>query len=176
MATEVDQKNSIETNPKYKEFKSLLDEDFKERKLRENEIIKATVTEIPKNFVVVDCKAKMEGMIPIAEFKNDSEFEKLKVNSKVDVYLERIESFKGEIVVSREKAKRMVEHKKDRMILLDSITRLARAYNTVQPHSGKILSGGVDANALHKPKRYFGAARNIEEGGSGNGFMEILML
>ena len=65
-----------------------------------------------------------------------------------------------------EKAKRMVEHKKDVVILLDSITRLARAYNTVQPHSGKILSGGVDANALHKPKRFFGAARNIEEGGS----------
>ncbi len=65
-----------------------------------------------------------------------------------------------------EKAKRMVEHKRDVMILLDSITRLARAYNTVQPHSGKILSGGVDANALHKPKRFFGAARNIEEGGS----------
>src|SRR5205807_6208294 len=65
-----------------------------------------------------------------------------------------------------EKARRMVEHKKDVVILLDSITRLARAYNTVQPHSGKILSGGVDANALHKPKRFFGAARNIEEGGS----------
>jgi transcription termination factor Rho len=65
-----------------------------------------------------------------------------------------------------EKAKRMVEHKKDVVILLDSITRLARAYNTIQPHSGKILSGGVDANALHKPKRFFGAARNIEEGGS----------
>jgi transcription termination factor Rho len=65
-----------------------------------------------------------------------------------------------------EKAKRMVEHKHHVMILLDSITRLARAYNTVQPHSGKILSGGVDANALHKPKRFFGAARNIEEGGS----------
>ena len=65
-----------------------------------------------------------------------------------------------------EKAKRMVEHKRDVVILLDSITRLARAYNTVQPHSGKILSGGVDANALHKPKRFFGAARNIEEGGS----------
>jgi len=65
-----------------------------------------------------------------------------------------------------EKARRMVEHKRDVVILLDSITRLARAYNTVQPHSGKILSGGVDANALHKPKRFFGAARNIEEGGS----------
>jgi transcription termination factor Rho len=65
-----------------------------------------------------------------------------------------------------EKAKRLVEHKKDVLILLDSITRLARAYNTVVPHSGKILSGGVDSNALHKPKRFFGAARNIEEGGS----------
>jgi len=65
-----------------------------------------------------------------------------------------------------EKAKRLVEHKRDVVILLDSITRLARAYNTVVPHSGKILSGGVDANALHKPKRFFGAARNIEEGGS----------
>jgi len=65
-----------------------------------------------------------------------------------------------------EKAKRMIEHKRDTVILLDSITRLARAYNTIQPHSGKILSGGVDANALHKPKRFFGAARNIEEGGS----------
>ena len=64
------------------------------------------------------------------------------------------------------KAKRLVEHKKDVVILLDSITRLARAYNAVVPHSGKILSGGVDSNALHKPKRFFGAARNIEEGGS----------
>jgi transcription termination factor Rho len=65
-----------------------------------------------------------------------------------------------------EKAKRLVEYKKDVVILLDSITRLARAHNTVVPHSGKILSGGVDSNALHKPKRFFGAARNIEEGGS----------
>lgn len=65
-----------------------------------------------------------------------------------------------------EKAKRLVEHGKDVVILLDSITRLARAYNVVVPHSGKILSGGVDANALHKPKRFFGAARNIEGGGS----------
>jgi len=70
----------------------------------------------------------------------------------------------AEIVL--EKAKRLVEHKRDVVILLDSITRLARAYNTVVPHSGKILSGGVDSNALHKPKRFFGAARNIEEGGS----------
>ncbi len=70
----------------------------------------------------------------------------------------------AEIVI--EKAKRLVEHKRDVIILLDSITRLARAYNTVVPHSGKILSGGVDSNALHKPKRFFGAARNVEEGGS----------
>jgi transcription termination factor Rho len=65
-----------------------------------------------------------------------------------------------------EKAKRLVEHRKDVVILLDSITRLARAYNTVVPPSGKVLSGGVDSNALHKPKRFFGAARNIEFGGS----------
>ncbi|KKM16775.1 hypothetical protein LCGC14_1682470, partial [marine sediment metagenome] len=65
-----------------------------------------------------------------------------------------------------EKAKRLTETGKDVVILLDSLTRLARAYNTVQPHSGKILTGGIDANALHKPKRFFGAARNIEQGGS----------
>ena len=70
----------------------------------------------------------------------------------------------AEIVL--EKAKRLVEHKKDVVILLDSITRLARAYNTVAPHSGRILTGGVDATALHKPKRFFGAARGVEEGGS----------
>ncbi|MHB1092738.1 transcription termination factor Rho [Thiobacillus sp.] len=70
----------------------------------------------------------------------------------------------AEMVIER--AKRLVEHKKDVVILLDSITRLARAYNTVQPASGKVLTGGVDANALQKPKRFFGAARNIEEGGS----------
>ncbi|MCD6269565.1 MAG: transcription termination factor Rho [Deltaproteobacteria bacterium] len=70
----------------------------------------------------------------------------------------------AEMVV--EKAKRLVEHKQDVVILLDSITRLARAYNTVIPASGKVLSGGVDSNALHKPKRFFGAARNIEDGGS----------
>ena len=70
----------------------------------------------------------------------------------------------AEIVI--EKAKRLVEHKKDVVILLDSLTRLARAYNTLTPPSGKILSGGIDAHAFHKPKRFFGAARNIEEGGS----------
>ena len=143
MATEADQKNSIETNPKYKEFKSLLDEDFKERKLRENEIIKATVTEITKNFVVVDCKAKMEGMIPIEEFKNDSEFEKLKVGSKVDVYLERIESFKGEIVISREKAKRMVAWKK-----------MEKVFETQEEVTGIIIGrvkGGYQCNVDNLP-------------------------
>src|SRR5213078_3264843 len=65
-----------------------------------------------------------------------------------------------------EKAKRLVEMGKDVLILLDSITRLARAYNTVQPSSGRVLSGGLDSNALQRPKRFFGAARNIEEGGS----------
>ena len=67
---------------------------------------------------------------------------------------------------SSRKAKRLVEHKRDVVILLDSITRLARAYNTIVPPSGKVLSGGVDSNALQRPKRFFGAARNIEEGGS----------
>ena len=95
-----------------KEFESLLNEDFKDRKLAENEIIKATVTEITKNFIVVDCKAKMEGMIPVEEFKNDDELEKLKIGSVIEVYLERIESFKGEIVISREKARRMNAWKK----------------------------------------------------------------
>jgi len=99
-------------NPVHKEFQSLLDQDFKDRKLKENEIIKATVTEITKNFIVVDCKAKMEGMIPIDEFKNDDELNKLKVGSQIDVYLERIESFKGEIIISRDKARKMKAWKK----------------------------------------------------------------
>ena len=93
-----------------------------------------------------------------------------------------VRSVKGEVIASTfdepaarhvqvaemviEKAKRLVEHKKDVVIFLDSITRLARAYNTVAPASGKILTGGVDANALQRPKRFFGAARNTEEGGS----------
>ena len=75
------------TNTIHKEFQSLLDQDFKDRKLKENEIIKAKVTEITKNFIVVDCKAKMEGMIPIEEFKNDEELSKLKIGSQIDVYL-----------------------------------------------------------------------------------------
>ena len=104
MASEQELKNN---SPLQKEFQNLLEKDFKDRKLKENEIIKATVTEITKNFVVVDCKAKMEGMIPVEEFKNDEEFSKLKVGSQIDVYLERIESFKGEIIVSRDKARKM---------------------------------------------------------------------
>ena len=109
MAIEQEIKNA---NPLHKEFQNLLDQDFKDRKLKENEIILATVTEITKNFIVVDCKAKMEGMIPIEEFKNDDELSKLKVGSKIDVYLERIESFKGEIVISRDKARKMKAWKK----------------------------------------------------------------
>ena len=100
------------TNPLHKEFQSLLDEDFKDRKLKENEIIKATVTEITKNFIVVDCKAKMEGMIPIEEFKNDDELSKLKVGSTIEVFLERVENFKGEVVISRDKARKMKAWKK----------------------------------------------------------------
>ena len=99
-------------NPQKKEFQTLLDKDFKDRKLRENEIIKATITEVNKNYVIVDCKAKMEGMIPIEEFKNDEEYKELNIGSKVDVFLERIESFKGEIVISRDKARKMKAWKK----------------------------------------------------------------
>ena len=109
MAIEQEVKN---ISPLQKEFQNLLDQDFKNRKLKENEIIKATVTEITKNFIVVDCKAKMEGMIPIEEFKNDDELSKLKVGSQIDVYLERIESFKGEIIISRDKARKMKAWKK----------------------------------------------------------------
>jgi len=106
----------------------------------------------------------------------------LLIDERPEEVTEMTRSVKGEVVASTfdepaarhvqvaemviEKAKRLVEHKKDVVILLDSITRLARAYNTVVPASGKVLTGGVDANALQKPKRFFGAARNIEEGGS----------
>lgn len=106
----------------------------------------------------------------------------LLIDERPEEVTDMLRSVKGEVISSTfdepptrhvqvaemviEKAKRLVEHKHDVVILLDSITRLARAYNTVVPPSGKILSGGVDSNALHKPKRFFGAARNIEEGGS----------
>ncbi len=109
MGTELDLEKN---NPLQKEFQNLLDKDFEDRKLQENSIIKATVTEITKNFVVVDCKAKMEGMIPVEEFKNDKELPNLKIGSQIDVFLERIESFKGELVISRDKAKKMKAWKK----------------------------------------------------------------
>ena len=107
-------KNELETNinPHHKEFQTLLDQDFKDRKLKENEIISATISEITKNFVVVDCKAKMEGMIPIEEFKENDELSKIKVGAKIDVFLERIESFKGEIIISRDKARKIKTWKK----------------------------------------------------------------
>ena len=109
MSTEQElQKN----NASQKEFQNLLDQDFKDRRLKENEIIKATVTEITKNYIIVDCKAKMEGMIPVEELKNDDELSKIKIGSQIDVYLERIESFKGEIVISRDKARKMKAWKK----------------------------------------------------------------
>ena len=109
MGTEID---SQKNKPLHKEFQNLLDKDFESRKLKENEIIKATISEITKNFVIVDCKAKMEGMIPIEEFKFNDEISKLKIGSSVDVFLERIESYKGEIVISREKARKLKAWKK----------------------------------------------------------------
>ena len=99
-------------NPLQKEFQNLLEKDFENRKLKEQQIITATVTEITNNFIVVDCKAKMEGMIPIEEFKIDDELSKIKVGSKIDVFLEKIESFKGEIIISRDKARKMKAWKK----------------------------------------------------------------
>ncbi len=99
-------------SPLHKEFQALLDEDFKDRKVKEGEIIEATVTEITKNFIVVDAKLKMESMIPIEEFKNDDELSKIKVGSKISVFLERVENFKGEVVISRDKARKMRAWKK----------------------------------------------------------------
>ena len=140
MSTEQGLKN---VSPLQKEFENLLDQDFKDRKLKENEIIKATVTEITKNFIVVDCKAKMEGMIPIEEFKNDNELEKLKVGSKIDVYLERIESFKGEIIISRDKARKMKAWKK-----------MEKVFETQEEMTGYItgkVKGGFIANVEGLP-------------------------
>ena len=118
----------------------------------------------------------------IAHNHPDAELMVLLIDERPEEVTEMQRLVKGEVIASTfdepanrhvqvaemviEKAKRLVEHKKDVVILLDSITRLARAYNTVIPSSGKILTGGVDANALHRPKRFFGAARNIEHGGS----------
>ena len=108
----MENEQEIKNTSNLKEFQNLLDQDFKNRILKENEIIKATVTEITENFIVVDCNAKMEGMIPREEFNNDDELDKLKIGSKIEVYLERIESFKGEIVISRDKARKMKAWKK----------------------------------------------------------------
>ena len=126
-----------------KEFQNLLDLDFQNRELKENEIIKATITEITKNFVVVDCKAKMEGMIPIEEFKDNQELEKIKVGSQIEVYLERIESFKGEIIVSRDKAKKMKAWKK-----------MEKVFETQEEMTGYItgkVKGGFIANVEGLP-------------------------
>ena len=95
-----------------KEFETLLNEDFKKRDFKEGKIIKATISEIGKKYIFVDLQAKSEGSIPIEEFKVSKELDGLKVGSKIDVYLEKIESYKGEIVVSREKARRMALLKK----------------------------------------------------------------
>ena len=100
------------TNPLHKEFQALLDEDFKDRKVKEGEIIKATVTEITPKFIVVDAKLKMESMIPVEEFKNDDELSKLKIGSTIEVYLDRVENFKGEVVISRDKCRKMRAWKK----------------------------------------------------------------
>ncbi len=118
----------------------------------------------------------------ISENYPDAHLIMLLIDERPEEVTDMIRSIKGEVISSTfdepaarhvqvaemviEKAKRLVEHKKDVVILLDSITRLSRAYNTVIPSSGKVLTGGVDANALQKPKRFFGAARNVEEGGS----------
>jgi len=98
---------NLESNKSTKEFENLLKEDFKKRDLKEGGIIKATVSEIGKKYIFVDLKAKSEGIIPIEEFKITKELDGLKVGSKIEIYLEKIEGFKGEIVVSREKARRM---------------------------------------------------------------------
>lgn len=118
----------------------------------------------------------------LTENNKDSHLIVLLIDERPEEVTEMSRSVKGEVIASTfdepasrhiqvaemviEKAKRLVEHKKDVVILLDSITRLARAYNTVAPSSGKVLTGGVDSNALQRPKRFFGSARNIEEGGS----------
>ncbi len=104
MATEQELKK---TNPLHEEFQALLDAEFKSKKVKEGEIIKAKVTEITPKFIVVDANLKMESMIPIDEFKNDDELSKLKVGSTIEVFLERIENFKGEVVISRDKARKM---------------------------------------------------------------------
>ena len=130
--TEVIKKESI------KEFENLLKEDFKKRDLKEGNIIKAIVSEIGKKHVFVDLKAKSEGIIPIEEFKISKELQDLKIGSKIDVYLERIETFKGEIIVSREKARRMSSWKK-----------MEKAFQTQEEVEGIItnkVKGGMVVN------------------------------
>ncbi len=140
MASEQELKKS---NNLHKEFQNLLDQDFKDKKIKENEIIKATVTEVTKNFIVCDLKLKQEAMIPIEEFKNDDELSKIKVGTKIDVYLERIESFKGEIIVSRDKARKMKAWKK-----------MEKVFETQEEMTGYItgkVKGGFIANVEGLP-------------------------
>ena len=135
MATEQELKN---ISPLHKEFQSLLDEDFKDRKVKEGEIIKATVTEITPKFIVADAKLKMEAMIPIEEFKNDDELSELKVGSTIDVFLDRIESGRGEIIISRDKARKM-----------KAWTRMIAAFETQEEITAIIetkIKGGYIAN------------------------------
>ena len=138
MKTEQELKN----NELHREFQNLLDQDFKDRKFKENQIIKASVTEITKNFIVVDCKAKMEGMIPVEEFNKD-ELSNLKVGSEIDVYLERIESMRGEIVISKDKANKMKAWKK-----------MEKVFETKEEITGYItgkVKGGFIANVEGLP-------------------------
>ena len=133
---------ALETNSESKkstkEFENLLKEDFKKRDLKEGTIIKATVSEIGKKYVFIDLKGKSEGLIPVEEFKITKELEQLKVGSKVEVYLERLEGFKGEVVVSREKARRM-----------SSCKRMEKAFNDQEEVEGIITNrckGGMIVN------------------------------
>ena len=132
----------LKNNQSHKEFQALLDQDFKDRKFQENQIIKATVTEITKNFIVVDCKAKMEGMIPVEEFGKE-ELNELKIGSSLEVYLERIESMRGEIVISRDKARKMKAWKK-----------MEKVFETKEEITGYItgkVKGGFIANVEGLP-------------------------
>ena len=133
---------ALETNSESKkstkEFENLLKEDFKKRDLKEGSIIKATVSEIGKKYVFIDLKGKSEGLIPVEEFKITKELEQLKVGSKIEIYLERLEGFKGEVVVSREKARRMSSWK-----------RMEKAFNDQEEVEGIITNrckGGMIVN------------------------------
>ena len=139
-------KNELEITDQsslHKEFQNLLDQDFKNRELKENQVINAVVSEITKNYIIVDCKAKMEGMIPIEEFKENDELAKIKVGSNIDVFLERIESFKGEIIISRDKARKIKAWKK-----------LEKVFETQEEMTGYItgkVKGGFIANVEGLP-------------------------